>query len=157
MAVGERNKIQDNKLAMQWLDADIKKAQLNKLLNPAKEYEYVKDQDWNIIAVAKDNPNERINITGGGEWLWDLRWLASQFPWQARAKNNNPAGITRNGNFDNPKPWTTAYALQQAGIQYNKGTPRPWNEWGNYVTFNTIEDWLAAQRIIWARLMVIAQ
>lgn len=148
MAVGERNKIQENKLAMQWLDADIKKAQLNKLLNPAKEYEYVKDADWNIIAVAKDNPNERINITGGGEWLWDLRGLASQFPWQARAKNNNPAWITRNGNFDNPKPWTTAYALQQAGIQYNKGTPRPWNEWGNYVTFNTIEDWLAAQRIM---------
>jgi len=81
-------------------------------------------------------------------WLWDLRWLAPQFPWQARAKNNNPAGITRNGNFDNPKPWTTAYALQQAGIQYNKGTARPWNEWGNYVTFNTIEDWLAAQRIM---------
>lgn len=148
MAVGERNKIQENKLAMQWLDADIKKAQLNKLLNPAKEYEYVKDADWNTIAVAKDNPNERINITGGGEWLWDLRGLASQFPWQARAKNNNPAWITRNGNFDNPKPWTTAYALQQAGIQYNKGTPRPWNEWGNYVTFNTIEDWLAAQRIM---------
>lgn len=148
MAVGERNKIQQNKLAMQWLDADIKKAQLNKLLNPAKEYEYVKDADWNTIAVAKDNPNERINITWGGEWLWDLRGLASQFPWQARAKNNNPAGITRNWNFDNPKPWTTAYALQQAGIQYNKGTPRPWNEWGNYVTFNTIEDWLAAQRLM---------
>ncbi len=148
MAVGERNKIQENKLAMQWLDAEIKKAQLNKLLNPAKEYEYVKDTDWNTIAVAKDNPNERINITWGGEWLWDLRGLASQFPWQARAKNNNPAWITRNWNFDNPKPWTTAYALQQAGIQYSKGTPRPWNEWGNYVTFNTIEDWLAAQRIM---------
>lgn len=148
MAVGERNKIQENKLAMQWLDADIKKAQLNKLLNPDKEYEYVKDPDWNTIAVAKDNPNERINITGGGEWLWDLRGLASQFPWQARAKNNNPAWITRNGNFDNPKPWTTAYALQQAGIQYDKGTPRPWNEWWNYVTFNTIEDWLAAQRLM---------
>jgi len=55
-----------NDLAMRWLDADIKRAQLNKLLNPAKEYEYVKDADWNTIAVAKDNPNERINIT----WSW---------------------------------------------------------------------------------------
>ena len=81
-------------------------------------------------------------------WLWDLRGLASQFPWQARAKNNNPAGITWNANFDNPKPWTTAYALQQAGVNYEKGTPRPWNEWGNYVTFPTMEDWLAAQRIM---------
>ena len=26
-------------------------------------------------------------------WLWDLRGLASQYPWQARAKNNNPAGM----------------------------------------------------------------
>lgn len=137
-----------NDLAMKWLDADIKRAQLNKLLNPAKEYEYIKDADWNIIAVAKDNPNERINITWWGEWLWDMRNLAGQFPWQARAKNNNPAGITWNANFDNPKPWTTAYALQQAGVNYEKGTPRPWNEWGNYVTFPTMEDWLAAQRIM---------
>ena len=137
-----------NDLAMKWLDADIKRAQLNKLLNPAKEYEYIKDADWNTIAVAKDNPNERINITWWGEWLWDMRNLASQFPWQARAKNNNPAGITWNANFDNPKPWTTAYALQQAGVNFEKGTPRPWNEGGNYVTFPTMEDWLAAQRIM---------
>lgn len=80
--------------------------------------------------------------------LWDIRHLAWQFPWQARAKNNNPAWITWNANFDNPKPWTTAYALQQAWIQYNKWTSRPPSEWWNYVTFNTIEDGLAAQRIM---------
>jgi len=46
--------------------------------------------------------------------------MAGQFPNQAWAKNNNPAGITWNANFDNPKPGTTAYALQQAGIKYSK-------------------------------------
>ena len=77
---------------------------------------------------------------------WDLRWLANQFPWQARAKNNNPAGITWNSNFDNGK-WTAAL-LQAAGINYEKWTPRPSGEWWNYVSFPTIEDWLAAQRIL---------
>lgn len=137
-----------NDMAMRWLDADIKRAQLNKLLNPAKEYEFVKDADWNTVAIDKENPSIQIKIWGGMEWLWDMRYLANQFPWQARAKNNNPAGITWNANFDNPKPWTTAYALQQAGVRFEKGTPRPWNEWGNYVTFPTMEDWLAAQRIM---------
>lgn len=121
-----------NDMAMRWLDADIKRAQLNKLLNP----------------IDKENPSVQIKIWGGMEWLWDMRNIASQFPWQARAKNNNPAGITWNANFDNPKPWTTAYALQQAGVRFEKGTPRPWNEGGNYVTFPTMEDWLAAQRIM---------
>jgi len=40
--------------------------------------------------------------------------MASQFPNQAWAKNNNPAGITWNANFDNPQIGSTAYALQQA-------------------------------------------
>lgn len=139
-----------NDMAMKWLDADIKRAQLNKLLNPAKEYDYKQDADWNRIAIDKNNPLNQINITWWGMtwWLWDMRYLANQFPWQARAKNNNPAGITWNANFDNPKPWTTAYALQQAGVNFEKGTPRPWNEGGNYVTFPTMEDWLAAQRIM---------
>lgn len=79
--------------------------------------------------------------TGG-----DLRYLASQFPWQAWAKNNNPAGITWNANFDNGT-WTAAL-LKQAGINYSKGTARPANEGGNYVTFATIEDGLKAQQII---------
>lgn len=138
-----------SELAMKWLDADIKRAQLNKLLNPAKEYEFIKDADWNTVAIDKENPSVQIKIWGAMTWwLWDMRNLASQFPWQARAKNNNPAGITWNANFDNPKPWTTAYALQQAGVSFEKGTPRPWNEGWNYVTFPTMEDWLAAQRIM---------
>jgi ribosomal protein S13 len=76
----------------------------------------------------------------------DLRYLANQFPWQAWAKNNNPAGITWNANFDK---WTgTAKLLTDAWVQFSKGTERPASEWGNYVTFPTIEDWLKAQRII---------
>ena len=76
----------------------------------------------------------------------DLRYLADQFPNQAWAKNNNPAGITWNANFDK---WTgTAKLLTEAGIQFSKGTARPANEWGNYVTFPTIEDGLKAQQII---------
>lgn len=79
-------------------------------------------------------------------WLWDLRSLASQFPWQAWAKNNNPAWITWNANFD---AWTwTAALLREAWINFSKWTSRPASEWGNYVTFDTMEDWLAAQRII---------
>lgn len=98
----------------------------------------------------------------GGMWGWsawvgnmwwgnvmgDLRYMADKFPWQARAKNNNPAGITWNTNFDNPKEWSTAQRLINAGIQFEKGTPRPANEWWNYVSFPTMADGLAAQRIM---------
>lgn len=88
--------------------------------------------------------------TGSMGWnaTGDLRGLASQFPWQAWAKNNNPAGITWNANFDNPKPGSTAQRLIDAWVQFSKGTPRPGNEGGNYVTFNTIEDGLKAQQIM---------
>lgn len=78
--------------------------------------------------------------------LWDLRHLASQYPWQAWAKNNNPAGITWNSNFENWKG--TAALFDEAGIKYSKGTSRPAAEWGNYVTFDTMADGLAAQRIL---------
>lgn len=99
--------------------------------------------------VQSTNYNNMININWGAP-MWDLRWLASQFPGQAWAKNNNPAGITWNANFDNPDrdPNSTAARLKAAGINFSKGTPRPANEWWNYVTFATIEDGLAAQRIM---------
>jgi len=130
--------------------------------------------DWQIVAtpqkIMEDSDMDKIKLmieqenlkskqleNAAAQWVditwmwwatWDLRWMASQFPWQARAKNNNPAGITWNANFDNPKPWTTAYALQQAGVNYSKWTARPsWEGW-NYVTFPTIEDWLKAQQIM---------
>lgn len=76
----------------------------------------------------------------------DLRYLEDQFQWQAWAKNNNPAWITWNANFDK---WTgTAKLFADAGIQFAKWTARPANEWGNYVTFATIEDGLKAQKIL---------
>jgi hypothetical protein len=39
-------------------------------------------------------------VSPTGEATGDLRYLADQFPNQAWAKNNNPAGITWNANFD---------------------------------------------------------
>jgi len=91
---------------------------------------------------------DAVNQVIGTSGLWDIRGMANQFPNQAWAKNNNPAGITWNANFDKMTPGSTADKLRQAGIQFSKGTDRPASEGGNYVTFPTIEDGLAAQRII---------
>ncbi len=81
-------------------------------------------------------------------WQWatgDLRWLASQFPWQAWAKNNNPWWLTW---------WVSQWlkdAWSDAGIDFWQGTPRPSWEWWAYISFNTIEDWMGAQRIALSR------
>lgn len=109
-----------------------------------------------LIKMGESSLYDPVNqrwITPPTQWgvigaTWDLRSLASQFPWQAWAKNNNPAGITWNANFDNPIPWSTAQRLIDAGINFSKWTSRPASEGGNYVTFDTIEDGLAAQRIM---------
>lgn len=98
-------------------------------------------QKWNL-----DYQTQLQDFVSTNGATGDLRGLASQFPWQAWAKNNNPAGITWNSNFDSWK-WT-AGLLQQAWIAYEKWTARPASEWWNYVSFPTIEDWLAAQRIL---------
>lgn len=58
----------------------------------------------------------------------DLRKLKHLYPNEASIKNNNPAGITWNSGFDNPKPGNTAYMLKQAGISFFKGTARPARE-----------------------------
>ena len=100
--------------------------------------------DYNLQSLKGQQAWSTTTTTG----LWDMRNLASQFPNQARAKNNNPAWITWNANFDNPTTWSTASLLQQAGINFQKGTQRPANEWGNYVTFATMEDGLAAQKVM---------
>ena len=112
--------------------------------------------EWKVIWKNADGSDRygfvdatKGTITPYIPWQWasgDLRWLANQFPWQAWAKNNNPAWITWNANFDNGTG--TAKLLKDAGIAYSKWTPRPEAEWGNYVTFNTIEDGLKAQQII---------
>lgn len=98
-----------------------------------------------------NSSTDRYDIpVGVTSWAtWDLRNLAGKFPWQAWAKNNNPAWITRNSNFDNNQ-WT-AKLLTDAGIKFEKWTPRPASEGGNYVLFNTIEDGLAAQRVMYTQ------
>jgi ribosomal protein S13 len=103
--------------------------------------------DPNTGKVIYDNVKNFANWnTANTSVSWDLRGVASTFPWQAWAKNNNPAGITWNANFDTWK-WT-AKLLADAGIQFSKWTARPVGEGGNYVTFNTIEDGLLAQQIM---------
>ena len=73
--------------------------------------------------------------------VWDLSWLASQYPWEASFKNNNPAWITWGVSDDLKKLWTNA------GINFTKWTARPANEWWAYVKFDTIEDWMKAYDI----------
>lgn len=113
-----------------------------------KAPETVKTENWTF---QYNQTTWNYDIPVGGTW-WatgDLRWLASQYPWQAWAKNNNPAGITWNANFDNLQG--TAKLLSDAGIRFGKGTARPPAEGGNYVTFPTIEEWLAAQRVMYTQ------
>lgn len=43
-----------NDLAMKWLDADIKRAQLNKLLNPDVDYKVVANDDWTYTRTWSD-------------------------------------------------------------------------------------------------------
>lgn len=76
---------------------------------------------------------------------WDLRWLASQYPWQAWAKNNNPWWMTWWVSQWLKDAWTTAW------IDFWQWTPRPAWEGNSYISFNTIEDWLAAQWIALSR------
>lgn len=147
MAVGERNKIQQNKLAMQWLDADIKKAQLNKLLNPAKEYEYVKDADWNTIAVAKDNPNERINITW---WNADATVIDTIKKWEwfrDKAYQDSTGTWTigywfTNVNWQPVKPWMTMDRWTADNLLWQEISQR--QNFMNYITVPLSESQKAA-------------
>ena len=43
-----------NDLAMKWLDADIKRAQLNKLLNPSVDYKVTANDDWTYTRTGSD-------------------------------------------------------------------------------------------------------
>lgn len=73
-------------------------------------------------------------------YLWDLTYLAqeSKNKNQAWAKNNNPTGITW------PLSKWLGKSLDAVGIRYSIGTPRPSKEWGNYVKFETMEEWIHA-------------
>ena len=71
----------------------------------------------------------------------DFSWLASEYPWEAWASNNNPAGITY-----------TPTALQRfinAWIDVKVGSDRPEEEWWQYFKFASIQDWFKAYENTW--------
>ena len=74
--------------------------------------------------------------------LWDMTDLAAKYPREAWAKNNNPSGITM------PMSKSLRNKLDEAWIRYEVGSKRPSNEWGNYVKFATMDEWIRAKKIV---------
>lgn len=122
-------------------------------------------EDLNVITHLIDNgatPAQAIarlwwsqNTTYPTWPLGDMRSLwydangnpkANGFAW---AKNNNPAWITWNANFDNPTPGSLADRLKKKWINFVKGTERWPGEWGQYVQFATMDEWMEALRTLW--------
>ena len=101
--------------------------------------------DWKDVYWYYDSATGQVKTVSTPAmtwWLWDLRWLASQYPWQARAKNNNPAGM-KSSISDRTKQ-----LMVDAGVQRATGSTPPPNEWGRYMQFATIEDWLLAHKVL---------
>lgn len=71
----------------------------------------------------------------------DVRQYAKFHPWIAAFKNNNPSGITM---------WSTALQneFDRQGIQWEKGTLRPANEWNRYYAFPDLENGMRAKLLI---------
>lgn len=74
--------------------------------------------------------------------LGDMTNLAGQYPNEARAKNNNPSGITR------PMSKTLRAELEQSWIKFYMWSSRPANEWWHYVKFDTMDEGLKAKKIV---------
>lgn len=129
---------------------------------PDSEYDIhpYKRDDWGVTyAYVNKKTNEMwvYSLDAFGNeilqysWTWtDFKKYAKLYLNEAWPKNNNSAWITWNSNFDNPTPWSTAKALLDNGITYRKWTPRPANEWNNYVAFDSAEDWIKAHYIMLA-------
>lgn len=108
------------------------------------------DEYWNDIFWTYNTQTqsfEPINTWWWVSWVtwWGINWdlsqntdLISKYQWEASFKNNNPTWLTW-GISNNLKKM-----FDEAWISYEKGTARPKNEWGNYIKFATIEDWLNA-------------
>lgn len=127
----------------------------------------VTPEDLNVITHLIDNgatPAQVLARFNLGSWntssytggsLGDMRSLGYDDKWNPKpngyawAKNNNPVGISWNANFDNPAPGSLAERLKQKGIQYTKWTERPKEEGGQYVQFQTMDDWIEALRTLW--------
>lgn len=64
----QKQRIADN-LAMRWLDADIKRAQLNKLLNPDVDYKVEDNGDWTYTRTWSDWSVAIVDPTTDVWWL----------------------------------------------------------------------------------------
>lgn len=96
-------------------------------------------------ATGKWNP---IDVT----WTTDetdyttLDWstntdLINQYQWEASFKNNNPTWMTW-GISSNLK-----WLFDDAWVSYTLWSERPTAEWGNYIKFESVQDWLDAYKI----------
>lgn len=107
----------------------------------------VTNADWSESIFQYNEKSGKYDIPvwapqGFEDPMWDLRGNADKFPWQAWAKNNNPAWIKTTISE------ATKKLLEDAWIQWTTGTPPPKWETGMYMNFETMADWLAAQKIL---------
>lgn len=130
--------------------------QLASQLPQAGEWEFreIKDANGNSVTVRYNKATNEVVDAMTGRSIsntiansmdlsgnHDLSYLASKYPGQAWAKNNNPSGLT----------WGISNELKQmlldAGIVFGEGGKRPAGEGGAYIKFNSIEDGLKAYQI----------
>ena len=71
----------------------------------------------------------------------DVRQYAKFHPWIAWWKNNNVSGITMGST-------TLQNEFDRQGIQWEKGTLRPANEWNRYYAFPDLENGMRAKLLI---------
>lgn len=76
-----------------------------------------------------------------GVWSHDVRQYAKFHPWIAAFKNNNPSGITMGST-------ALQNEFDRQGIQWEKGTLRPANEWNRYYAFPDLENGMRAKLLI---------
>ncbi len=92
--------------------------------------------------IATNTVVEQKNTINSSYLLWDMTDLAAKYPREAWAKNNNPSGITM------PMSKELRSKLDAEWIRYEVGSKRPSNEWGNYVKFLTMDEWIRAKKIV---------
>ena len=76
-----------------------------------------------------------------GQGSHDVRQYAKFHPWIAWWKNNNVSGITMGST-------TLQNEFDRQGIQWEKGTLRPANEWNRYYAFPDLENGMRAKLLI---------
>ena len=76
-----------------------------------------------------------------GVWSHDVRQYAKFHPWIAAWKNNNTSWITMGST-------ALQNEFDRQGIQWEKGTLRPANEWNRYYSFPDLENGMRAKLLI---------